>query len=113
MTFRAGSRWAILAWLGLAAWASITFLASVVTGSTAAAAGLGFVALLVLSIVAAVPALARWTPAGLTTPASALATGEATTTSLGADLWLPIIATIALIGLALAGSLLAFRRREL
>lgn len=102
-----------LAWLGLAAWASITFLASVVTGSTGAAAGLGFVALLVLSIVAAVPALARWTPAGLTTPASALATGEATTTSLGADLWLPIIATIALIGLALAGSLLAFRRREL
>ena len=36
----------VLAWLGLAAWAAITFLAQTVTGSTAAAAGVGFVALL-------------------------------------------------------------------
>ncbi|MFL5717712.1 MAG: ABC transporter permease, partial [Chloroflexota bacterium] len=43
---------AVLAWLGLAAWAAITFLASTVTGSTAAAAGIGFGALIVLSIVA-------------------------------------------------------------
>ena len=49
----AGSRLAVLAWLGLAAWAAITFLASTVTGSTAAAAGIGFVALLVLSIASA------------------------------------------------------------
>ena len=46
---------ALLAWLGLAAWAAITFLASTVTGSTAAAAGIGFGALLLLSIVAAIP----------------------------------------------------------
>ena len=48
----------VLAWLGLGAWAAITFLASTVTGSTAAAAGIGFMALLVLSIVSAVPSVA-------------------------------------------------------
>ena len=56
---------AALAWLGLCAWAAITFLGSTVTGSTAAAAGIGFVALLVLSLVSAVPTVshdrARWT----------------------------------------------------
>ena len=46
---------AALAWLGLAAWAAITFLGSTVTGSAAAAAGVGFVALLVLSIARADP----------------------------------------------------------
>ncbi len=46
---------AALAWLSLSAWAAITFLASTVTGSAAAAAGIGFVALLVLSIASAVP----------------------------------------------------------
>ena len=55
----------VLAWLGLGAWAAITFLGSTVTGSTAAAAGIGFVALLVLSIVAAIPSVAPVTPGGL------------------------------------------------
>jgi ABC-2 type transport system permease protein len=103
----------LLAWLGLAAWAAITFLASTVTGSAAAAAGLGFVALLGLSIASAVPAIARLTPAGLTAPALALGAGTATIDELGADLWSPVAATIVLIAgcLVLAG--LAFRRREL
>ena len=51
----AGSRSPALAWLGLCAWAAITFLGSAVTGSTAAAAGIGFAALLVLSIVVGDP----------------------------------------------------------
>jgi ABC-2 type transport system permease protein len=103
----------VLAWLGLAAWAAITFLASAVTGSAAAAAGLGFVALLGLSIAAAVPAIARLTPAGLATPALALGSGSATVSELGADLWSPVAATIVLIAgcLLLAGW--SFRRREL
>ncbi len=104
---------AILTWLALAAWAALTFLASVATGSAAAAAGIGFVALLGLSIVSAVPALGRWTPAGLTAPATALATGTATVGDLGADLWIPVVATIALIAAALAAALAIFRRREL
>ncbi|MDH4143257.1 MAG: hypothetical protein OEV61_11655, partial [Chloroflexota bacterium] len=103
----------LLGWLALAAWAALTFLASAATGSMAAAAGLGFVALLVLSVVAVVPAIARWTPAGLTDPAAALATGQASVGDLGWDLWSPVLATIALIALALIASFVIFRRREL
>jgi ABC-2 type transport system permease protein len=103
----------ILAWLALAAWAALTFLASAVTGSAAAAAGLGFVALFGLSIAAAVPEVARWTPAGLIAPAAALAAGRSTVGGLGADLWVPVGATAGLIALALVGSVVAFRRREL
>ena len=68
---------AALAWLGLCAWSAITFLGSTATGSTAAAAGIGFVAFLVLSLLAAIPSLAEIGPAGLTGPAIALASGEA------------------------------------
>lgn len=103
----------LLTWLALAAWAALTFLASTVTGSALAAAGLGFVALLVLSLVAAVPAIARFTPAGLAGPASGLATGATTIEALGADLWLPVVATIALIAAALWAATVAFSRREL
>jgi ABC-2 type transport system permease protein len=103
----------LLGWLALAAWAALTFLASAATGSMAAAAGLGFVALLVLSVVAVVPAIARWTPAGLTDPAAALATRQASVGDLGWDLWSPVLATIALIALALIASFVIFRRREL
>jgi ABC-2 type transport system permease protein len=102
-----------LAWLALAAWAAITFLASTVTGSSGAAAGIGFVALLVLSIVSAIPALGRFTPAGLTGPAAALAMGTGSAGVLGLEMWLPIVASILLIALALAGSVVAFWRREL
>lgn len=104
---------AILTWLALAAWAALTFLASTVTGSSAAAAGLGFVALLALSIVGAIPTVARFTPAGLAAPAAALATGRSTVGDLGADLWIPVVATVALIAVALAAAAVAFRRREL
>lgn len=103
----------LLTWLALAAWAALTFLASVVTGSAAAAAGLGFVALLLLSIVSAIPSLGSWTPAGLTGPAAALATGASTVADLGADLWIPVVSTVVLIGVALGTSMVAFRRREL
>src|SRR4249920_694756 len=44
---------ACLAWLGLAAWAALTFLGSTVTGSVAAAAGIGVIAWLGLSIASA------------------------------------------------------------
>lgn len=104
---------AILSWLALCAWAAVTFLASAVTGSAVAAAGLGFVGLLVLSLAAAIPAIGRWTPAGLTDPAMALATGTATVGDLGMDLWVPVLATIGLIGVALGGAVVALGRREL
>ena len=90
---------AVLAWLGLAAWAAITFAGGTVTGSTAAAAGIGFVALLVLSIAAAIPNVGRYLPGGLAEPALALATG---TPVVGGDVIAPVLGTLALIAVALA-----------
>lgn len=99
-----------LAWLGLAAWAALTFLGSTVTGSAAAAAGLGFLALLVLSIVGAVPNVGRFTPSGLAEPAMAFVSGAAVD---AADIVTPLVSTIVLIGLALGASAWSFRRQEL
>ena len=101
---------ALLAWLGLAAWAAITFLASTVTGSTAAAAGIGFGALLVLSLVAAIPNAGRFLPGGLAGPAIALATGAPVATG---DVLVPAVSTLVLIALALGGAWWSFRRQEL
>ncbi len=101
---------AALAWLGLFAWAAITLAGSAVTGSTAAAAGLGFVAWLVLSIVSAIPGLARFVPGGLAEPAIALAAGVPVDAD---DVLVPVAATLAIVVLALAVTTRSFRRREL
>jgi hypothetical protein len=101
---------AFLAWLGLAAWAALTFLGSTVTGSAAAAAGLGFGALLVLSIASAIPNLGRFLPGGLAGPAIALAAGRPVEAS---DVMTPVIATSVLIAVALGVSVWSFRRQEL
>lgn len=100
----------VLAWLGLGAWAAITFLGSTVTGSTAAAAGIGFMALLILSIVGAVPSVTPYTPGGLAAPALALATGAPV--AIG-DVVLPVVSTAVLIALALGAAAWSFRRQEL
>jgi ABC-2 type transport system permease protein len=100
----------LLAWLGLAAWAALTFLGSAVTGSAAAAAGIGFVALLVLSIGSAIPNLGRFLPGGLAGPAIALATGAPIEP---ADVLVPVMATSVLIVIAVAAAAWSFRRQEL
>ena len=101
---------AALAWLGLCAWAAITFLGSTVTGSTAAAAGIGFVALLVLSLISAIPTISQIGPGGLAAPAMALASGTAVTAG---DVLAPVLTTALLIVAALALATWSFRRREL
>jgi ABC-2 type transport system permease protein len=101
---------ALLAWLGLAAWAALTFLGSTVTGSAAAAAGIGFVALLVLSIGSAIPNLGRFLPGGLAGPAVALATGAPVEP---ADVLVPVVATSILIVAAVGAAAWSFRRQEL
>jgi hypothetical protein len=103
----------ILMWLTLFAWASITLLASAVTASSAAAAGIGVVALLALSLVSVVPQLARLTPVGLDGPAAAVAADAGRLVTLGADLWIPVVATTALIAAATVATWLHLRRREL
>ena len=101
---------ALLAWLGLAAWAAITFLASTVTGSTAAAAGIGFGALLVLSLVAAIPNAGQFLPGGLAGPAVALAAGAPVAAG---DVVVPAVSTVVLIALAVGAAVWSFRRQEL
>jgi ABC-2 type transport system permease protein len=101
---------ALLAWLGLAAWAAITFLASTVTGSTAAAAGIGFGVLILLSILAAIPNVGRFLPVGLGGPATALAAGVAVAAE---DVLVPVVSTVVLIAAVLAAAAWSFRRQEL
>lgn len=101
---------AFLAWLGLGAWAALTFLGSTVTGSAAAAAGLGFGALLVLSIASAIPNVGQFTPGGLAGPAVALAAGVPIAAG---DLIVPVVSTMILIAVALGVSVWSFRRQEL
>jgi ABC-2 type transport system permease protein len=101
-----------LSWLALLAWASLTFLASAATGSTTAAAGLGFVGLIALSLAAVVPALERLLPAGLTTPAILLAAG----TTDGLDpgkVATAVTGTVVIVAAGALGAIAAFRRREL
>lgn len=101
---------AFLTWLGLAAWAALTFLGSTVTGSAAAAAGIGFVALLVLSIAGAVPSLGRVLPSGLAGPALALAAGLPVD---AVDVLAAVVVTSGIIAAALGVSVWSFRRQEL
>jgi ABC-2 type transport system permease protein len=101
---------AILAWLSLSAWAAITFLASTVTGSAAAAAGVGFVGLLVLSIASAVPGVGRYLPGGLAGPAVAMAAGVPVDPG---DVLTPAIATVLLIAAAVGLAAWSFRDQEI
>ena len=99
-------------WLALVVWASLTFLASTATGSTMAAAGIGFVALVVMSLLAIAPAVDRFLPTGLTVPAIGLAAGNGPAVD-GARLATAVIGSLVLIAAALAGAIAVFRRREL
>jgi ABC-2 type transport system permease protein len=101
---------AVLSWLALMAWAAITFLASAATDSTTAAAGVGFVALIALSLLAVVPALDRLLPTGLTLPGMLLAAGGEID---AARLATAVIGTTILIAACTAGAVAAFRRTEL
>ena len=99
---------AVLQWLALVAFATITFLGSTLTRSSLAAAGLGVAAFIVLGILSIIPTLGPYLPTGLGGPARALALGLPNVDAVG-----PALASVVLIG-ALAGiSWLAFRRQEL
>lgn len=103
---------AALGWLALLAWAVVTLLASTVTGSTTAAAGLGFVTLIGLSIVAVIPAVDHVLPTGLAAPATLLAAGQGAAVDVGA-LVSSLAGTIVLIAVCTVVALVSFRRREL
>lgn len=103
---------AVLSWLALFAWAAITLLASTATGSTTAAAGIGFVALVVISLLAVVPTLDHLLPTGLATPAALLALGKGDAID-ASQLASAILGTVAIVAGSGAASVAAFGRREL
>ncbi len=102
----------LLAWLALVAWAALTFLASAATGSTTAAAGLGFVALIVVSLVSVVPTLDHLLPTGLAAPSILIAAGETASLDTG-TLVTAVVGSAVLVAACGLGALAAFRRREL
>lgn len=106
---------AALSWLGLAAWASITFLASTVSGSSAAAAGVGVVALIGISLVGVLPTVGRFLPSGLLEPARALATGSTGATGAldAGELAAAIAGSAGLVAASAILAWLSFRRQEL
>jgi ABC-2 type transport system permease protein len=103
---------AVLAWLALCAWAAVTFLASTATGSTMAAAGLGFVALIGISLLAVVPALDHLLPTGLAGPANLIAAGD-TGAVKASELATAVAGTLVLVAACAGGAIASFRRREL
>jgi ABC-type transport system involved in multi-copper enzyme maturation permease subunit len=103
---------AILSWLALFAWAALTLLASTATGSTTAAAGIGFVALIAVSLLAAIPAVDHVLPTGLAAPAALLALGRGAEID-GAQLVTAGVGSIAIVALAAAAAVGSFANREL
>jgi ABC-2 type transport system permease protein len=95
--------------LSLLAYATLTFLGSVLTRSAVAAAAIGIGGMILLAIVAALPTVAPYLPAGISgAPAQALALGTDPGPLAG-----PLLANVGLV-LALAGvAWAAFRHQEL
>jgi ABC-2 type transport system permease protein len=98
----------LLLLLSLLAYTGLTFLGSTLTRSSLAAAGLGVGGMVGLALVSVLPNVARYTPGGLPTLGTALATGADAGDVIG-----PVIANAALVVALAAVSWLAFRRQEL
>jgi ABC-2 type transport system permease protein len=103
---------ALLDWLALCAWAAFAFLASAATGSTTAAAGLGFVAWIGLSIAAVIPQLDRLLPTGLGEPAYRLGASLTDGMDIG-RLATAVIGTVVIVAATVVASVAVFSRREL
>jgi ABC-2 type transport system permease protein len=99
-----------LVWLSTAVYASITFLGSVIARSSLGAAGIGFLGLIVLSLLSIVPNFTTWLPAGLSAVAKSVALRE---TSPDLDPVLTITISIAIAAAAILLAWWRFRRAEL
>ncbi|BDO41661.1 ABC transporter permease subunit [Cellulomonas sp. NTE-D12] len=97
-----------LVWLVLAVqFIALMTLLSVLIGSAAGAAGAGLGVYVLLSIASIWKPLARYSPAGLPTQATALAAGTE-----ASALW-PVVTSLVLSVLLVAAAALVFRRKEL
>lgn len=94
--------------LMLLVYAALTFLGSVLTRSSIAAAGIGVGGLLVVALVSVLPTVGAYTPGGLSLPGRALALG----TDAGAVIG-PVLVNLGLLVGLFAVAWVAFRRQEL
>jgi ABC-2 type transport system permease protein len=94
--------------LSLVAYASLTFLGSVLSRSSLAAAAIGIGAMIVLAVASALPAIGPFTPGGLNAPGAALAVGKHAGTVVG-----PLLVNLAGVGAIFGLAWLSFRRQEL
>lgn len=98
-----------LLFLALLSYAALTFLGSTLTRSVVAAAAIGIGGMILLAIVATIPTIAPYLPAGLSgEPAAALALGTDPGPLAG-----PILANVALTAALAVAAWLAFRNQEL
>jgi ABC-2 type transport system permease protein len=102
----------LLSWLALFAWAALTLLASTATGSTTAAAGIGFLALVATGLLAVVPSLDHLLPTGLAAPAALLGLGRGAEID-ASELVTAFVGSIAIVALSAGAAVVAFKRREL
>ena len=103
--------WSAMAGLllvALVAYASLTFLGSVLSRSSLAAAAIGIGALVVLAILSALPSIGPFTPGGLDAPGAAMALGRDPGSFIG-----PLLVNLAGVGAIFGLAWLAFRRQEL
>jgi hypothetical protein len=92
----------------LVVYAALTFLGSVLTRSSIAAAGIGVGGLLVVALASALPTIGSYTPGGLTGPARALALGTDPGLVIG-----PVLVNLGLLACLFLAAWVAFRRQEL
>lgn len=103
--------WAAVAgtlWLSLAAYASITFLGSVLSRSAAGGAGIGIASLLVLGIASALPTVSPYLPGGLAALGGQIALGRP-----APELWGSVAVSAGIVIAAASLAAWSFRRREL
>jgi ABC-2 type transport system permease protein len=98
----------LLLWWMLVGFAAITMLGSTLTRSAAAAAGIGLVAMLVLSVLSSLPVVGPYMPISLATAASDLVMGRDPGWVVG-----PILLNLLLVPAVFLATWLIFRRQEL
>lgn len=98
----------VISYLALLVFATITLAASVITGSAVAAGGIGLAAIVIFGVASMLPNVGVYTPAGAVARAVEAAAGVA------ADaLAAPLLAQVAIVAVAFAAALIAFRRQEI
>jgi ABC-2 type transport system permease protein len=94
--------------LMLVVYAALTFLGSVLTRSSVAAAAIGVGGLLLVALVSALPTIGAYTPGGLSVPGKALALGTNPGLVIG-----PLLVNLGLFAGLFLLAWVAFRRQEL